>query len=163
VLGEVIGFGSTTDAYHLSAPEPTGAIAAKAIQRALVSAGIEPSDVNYINSHGTASQHNDVAETRAIKAAFGEVAWNVPISSAKSTIGHLWGAAGTVEAIATLLAIRDRVAPPTLGLEEPDEELDLNYVPGQSQKLGESSDGRCIGISNSFGLGGHNAVVALRS
>jgi 3-oxoacyl-[acyl-carrier-protein] synthase II len=160
VLGEVVGFGSTTDAYDPSAPEPTGAVAARAITQALESAGTKPSELDYVNSHGTASLHNDVAETRAVKVALGDAAGKVPISSTKSTIGHLMGAAGTVEAISTLLALRDRVAPPTLGLEDPDEGLDLNYVPREPQPLRE--EGPLTAISNSFGLGGHNAVVALR-
>ncbi|MGD0454208.1 MAG: beta-ketoacyl-[acyl-carrier-protein] synthase family protein [Solirubrobacteraceae bacterium] len=159
-LAEVIGFGASTDAYHVSAPEPSGRTAAIAIQRALACAGIGPDDVDYVNAHGTASQLNDQAETRALKAALGDRAYEIPISSTKSTIGHLMGAAGMVEAVATVLALRDRVAPPTLGLEEPDDELDLNYVPGRPQPL--AATGELVAISNSFGLGGHNAVVALR-
>jgi 3-oxoacyl-[acyl-carrier-protein] synthase II len=162
-LGEVIGFGATTDAYHPSAPEPNGALAAAAIVQALESAGVEPGELSYVNSHGTASHHNDIAETRALKTALGDAAFQVPVSSTKSTIGHLMGAAGTVEAISTLLALRDGVAPPTLGLEEPDDELDLNYVPLEPQPLGDGAGGRRVAISNSFGLGGHNAVVTLRS
>jgi 3-oxoacyl-[acyl-carrier-protein] synthase II len=160
VLGEVAGFGASTDAYDVSAPEPNGAVAAQAITRSLASAGIQPSEVDYVNCHGTASRHNDVAETHALKAALGTASREVPVSSTKSTIGHLMGAAGAVEAISTLLALRDRVAPPTLGLEEPDEGLDLNYVPGTPQRL--RPDGPLVGMSESFGLGGHNAVVVLR-
>lgn len=161
-VGEVVGFAATTDAYHVSAPEPTGRTAAQAITKALDSAGIGPADVHYVNSHGTASRHNDIAETRALKTALGDAANGIPVSSTKSTIGHLMGAAGTVEAIGTLLALRDGIAPPTLGLEEPDDELDLNYVPEQPQRLQQPADGHRVAISNSFGLGGHNAVVVLR-
>jgi 3-oxoacyl-[acyl-carrier-protein] synthase II len=163
ILGDIIGFGSTTDAFHPSAPEPTGTYAAMAIERALESAGLTPADLAYVNSHGTASHHNDIAETRAIKIALGEDAWNVPVSSTKSTIGHLMGAAGTVEAISAVSALNAGVAPPTLGHEEPDEGLDLNYVPSSPQPLTSGPDGRRVALSNSFGLGGHNAVVALRS
>jgi 3-oxoacyl-[acyl-carrier-protein] synthase II len=162
-LGEVIGFGATTDAYDLCAPKPSGADAARAITRALASADLDASDVDYVNSHGTGSHHNDISETKAIKLALGDAAGDVAISSTKSTIGHLMGAAGTVEAISTLFALRDRVAPPTLGLEEPDDGLDLNYVPQTPQPLPTPDGERPIGISNSFGLGGHNAVVVLRA
>jgi 3-oxoacyl-[acyl-carrier-protein] synthase II len=163
VLGEVIGFGASTDAFHPSAPEPTGAIAARAIEDALKSARLGQRDVDYVNSHGTASRHNDLAETRAIKRVFGEAAPGLAISSTKSAIGHLMGAAGTVEAASTLMALRDRVAPPTLGLEEPDDELDLNYVPGSAQPFSPKDGRLAVGISESFGLGGHNAVVAMRA
>jgi 3-oxoacyl-[acyl-carrier-protein] synthase II len=163
IIGWVAGYGATTDAYHPCAPEPTGKHAAQAIARALDSADLTPSDIHYVNSHGTASQHNDVAETRALKSALGEEAWRIPVSSTKSTIGHLMGAAGTVEAISALSAINAGVAPPTLGLEDPDDGLDLNYVPAEPQPLRSAPDGRRVAISNSFGLGGHNAVVVLRS
>jgi 3-oxoacyl-[acyl-carrier-protein] synthase II len=160
VLAELAGFGASTDAYHVSAPEPSGRTAAVAIRRALATGGLGPDDVDYVNCHGTASPYNDLAETHALKSALGERAYEIPMSSTKSTIGHLMGGAGTVEAIATVLALRDRVAPPTLGLEQPDDELDLNYVAGKPQAL--AATGELTAISNSFGLGGHNAVVALR-
>lgn len=164
MIGEVLGFGSTNDAFHVSAPQPDGAMAAVAIDLALKSASLEPADIDYINTHGTASRHNDVAETNAIKRAFGKIAYDIPLSSTKSAIGHLMGAAGAVEAIATVLALQDGVVPPTLGLEEPDDGLDLDYVPGTSRQLAaRREDGKRVGLSNSFGLGGHNAVVALAS
>ena len=162
VLGRVLGAAGTTDGFHLSAPDPTGRLAALAIQRALQNACIHPRDVDYINAHGTASRHNDIAETHAIKLAFGGAAPLVPVSSTKSAIGHLMGAAGSVEAIATLLALRERTAPPTLYLNEPDDGLDLNFVGESTRPLPPHPEGRdYIGISNSFGLGGHNAVVVL--
>jgi 3-oxoacyl-[acyl-carrier-protein] synthase II len=161
-LGRVLGAAATTDAYHLSAPEPSGRLAALAIERALQAAGVAAHELDYVNSHGTASRQNDVAETRAIKLALGSTAARVPVSSTKSAIGHLMGAAGSVEAIATLLALRDRIAPPTLGLNEPDEGLDLDYVAQGPRPLRAHPDGEpYVAISNSFGLGGHNAVVVL--
>jgi 3-oxoacyl-[acyl-carrier-protein] synthase II len=162
ILGRVIGYGATSDAHHLTAPEPHGKGAAKAIELALKDAGVEPSDVIYINAHGTSTPLNDRSETEAIKSTFGDHAAKVPVSSTKSTIGHLLGAAGAVEAIATLLALRDRVAPPTLNYEEEDEGLDLDYVPNQARPL-QNGDARAIAISNSFGFGGHNAVLCIEA
>ena len=162
ILGRVIGYGATSDAHHLTAPEPHGKGAGKAIELALRDAGVEPDDVIYINAHGTSTPLNDRAETEAIKAIFGDRAKEIPVSSTKSTIGHLLGAAGAVEAIATLLALRDRVAPPTLNWEEADEGLDLDYVPNDARPL-QNGDSRAIAISNSFGFGGHNAVLAIEA
>jgi 3-oxoacyl-[acyl-carrier-protein] synthase II len=162
VLGRLLGFGATSDAHHLTAPEPHGRGAAKAIELALADAGVEPEDVIYVNAHGTSTPLNDRSETKAIKSALGGHAGRVPVSSTKSTIGHLLGAAGAVEAIATLLALRDRVAPPTLNHEEPDDGLDLDYVPGSARSL-PNGDTRAIGISNAFGFGGHNAVLCLEA
>lgn len=159
VLGRVLGFGATADAYHLTAPEPGGGGSARAITRALEDAGAESAEVAYVNAHGTSTPLNDRSETDALKSALGEHAAHVPVSSTKSAIGHLLGAAGAVEAIATLLALRDRVAPPTLGYEQPDEGLDLDYVPGAARPL----NGGRVGISNSFGFGGHNAVLCLEA
>jgi 3-oxoacyl-[acyl-carrier-protein] synthase II len=165
IIGEVLGYGSTADAHHLTAPEPDGRGATKAIQRALRDADLLPEDVDYVNAHGTSTPLNDRAETAAIKAALGEHAANVPVSSTKSAIGHLLGAAGAVEAIATILALRERVAPPTLNLEEPDEGLDLDYVPGTARELvprgTNGNAGRLVALSNAFGFGGHNAVLCL--
>jgi len=163
VLGEVLGYAATADAHHLTAPEPTGGPAATAIARALRNAGLEPEDVNYVNAHGTSTPLNDASETAAIKLALGEHAYRVPVSSTKSAIGHLLGAAGAVEAIATVLALNDRVAPPTLNYEEQDEGLDLDYVPGASRPLAVNGNGhgRAIAVSNSFGFGGHNAVLVI--
>jgi 3-oxoacyl-[acyl-carrier-protein] synthase II len=165
ILGYVRGYASTSDAHHLTAPEPSGRGAAKAIELALEDAGVGPQDVVYVNAHGTSTPLNDRSETNAIKTALGEeLAAGVPVSSTKSAIGHLLGAAGAVEAIATLLALRDRIAPPTLNYEEPDEGLDLDYVPNEARPLAAGNgDGRAIGISNAFGFGGHNAVLCLEA
>ena len=162
ILGRVIGYGATSDAHHLTAPEPHGKGAMAAIKLAMRDAEVEPSDVIYINAHGTSTPLNDRAETEAIKAIFGDRAKEVPVSSTKSAIGHLLGAAGAVEAIATLLALRDRMAPPTLNYEEPDEEMDLDYVPNEARAL-QNGDSRAIAISNSFGFGGHNAVLCIEA
>jgi 3-oxoacyl-[acyl-carrier-protein] synthase II len=163
ILGYIRGYASTSDAYHLTAPEPNGRGAAKAMELALKDAGIEAEDVLYVNAHGTSTPLNDRSETNAIKAALGEeLAARMPISSTKSAIGHLLGAAGAVEAIATLLALRDRIAPPTLNYEEPDEGLDLDYVPNEARPL-QNGDARAIGLSNAFGFGGHNAVLCLEA
>ena len=163
ILGYVRGYGATSDAHHLTAPEPHGHGAARAIELALADARFEPEEVLYVNAHGTSTPLNDRSETEALKAALGEQqAHAVPVSSTKSTIGHLLGAAGAVEAIATLLALRDRVAPPTLNYEEPDEGLDLDYVPDGARPL-PSGDSPAIGITNSFGFGGHNAVLCLEA
>ena len=163
ILGYVRGYASTSDAHHLTAPEPTGRGAAKAIELALRDAGVGPDDVVYVNAHGTSTPLNDRSETNAIKTALGEErAAQVPVSSTKSAIGHLLGAAGAVEAIAMLLALRDRMAPPTLNYEEPDDGLDLGYVPNEARPL-QNGDARALGISNAFGFGGHNAVLCLEA
>jgi 3-oxoacyl-[acyl-carrier-protein] synthase II len=163
-LGEVVGYGASNDAHHFVAPHPEGLGAADAMRQALASAQLEPQEIDYVNAHGTSTQLNDRAETLAIKEVFGEATEGLPISSTKSAIGHLQGAAGAVETIATLLALRDRVAPPTLGLEEPDEGLDLDYVPGSAKPLPERNGGSpLVGISNSFGFGGHNVAVVVRA
>ena len=165
ILGEVLGYGATSDAHHLTAPDPEGRGAADAIRHALKDAGLTPADVDYVNAHGTSTPLNDRAETNALKAALGEHAGNVPVSSTKSAIGHLLGAAGAVEAVATVLALRERVAPPTLRYEQPDQGMDLDYVPGAPRPLRKRRDGQswklAVGLSNSFGFGGHNAVLCL--
>jgi len=162
ILGYASGYGATCDAHHLTAPEPTGEGAARAIEAALADAGIEPGGVAYINAHGTSTPLNDRSETEAIKRALGERATEVPISSLKSAIGHLLGAAGAVEAVATVLAMGRQLAPPTLGWEERDEACDLDYVPGVARSL--DGNGRpAAAISNSFGFGGHNAVLVLEA
>jgi 3-oxoacyl-[acyl-carrier-protein] synthase II len=160
-LAEVLGYGATSDAHHLTAPDPDGAGAAAAIGAALADAGLEAGDVHYVNAHGTSTPLNDRAETNALKAALGARAKAIPVSSTKSAIGHLLGAAGAVEAVATVLALRDRVAPPTVGWEERDEGLDLDYVPGTARPLAVAPGERAIGLSSSFGFGGHNAVLCL--
>jgi 3-oxoacyl-[acyl-carrier-protein] synthase II len=164
ILGEVLGYAATSDAHHLTAPDPEGREAARAVTLALADAGIEPDDVDYVNAHGTSTPLNDRSETEALKTALGERASEVPVSSTKSAIGHLLGAAGAVEAVATVGALARGVAPPTLGYGEPDEGLDLDYVPNEARALVTGNgDGRHVAISNSFGFGGHNAVLALSS
>jgi 3-oxoacyl-[acyl-carrier-protein] synthase II len=163
ILGEVAGYGATADAYHLTAPEPTGAPAARAIELALADAELTPAEVNYVNAHGTSTPLNDAAETAALKRALGEdQARRIPISSTKSTIGHLLGAAGAVEAVATVETLRTRVIPPTLGYEVPDPELDLDYVPGEARPLILSNGHPPAAISNSFAFGGHNVTLVIR-
>jgi 3-oxoacyl-[acyl-carrier-protein] synthase II len=162
ILAYVRGYGATSDAYHLTAPDKEGAGAAEAMRIALADADLTPEDVVYVNAHGTSTPLNDRSETKALKAALGDAAKDIPVSSTKSAIGHLLGAAGAVEAVATILALRDRIAPPTLGHEEPEEGLDLDYVPGKARPL--DIDGkRAVGLSNAFGFGGHNAVLCLEA
>jgi 3-oxoacyl-[acyl-carrier-protein] synthase II len=162
ILAYIRGYGATTDAYHLTAPDKEGLGAAEAMRIALADAGLEPEDVVYVNAHGTSTPLNDRAETKALKLALGDAAKDIPVSSTKSAIGHLLGAAGAVESVATILALRDRIAPPTLGHEEPEEGLDLDYVPGKARPL--DIDGKpAVGLSNAFGFGGHNAVLCLEA
>jgi 3-oxoacyl-[acyl-carrier-protein] synthase II len=164
-VGEVVGYAATSDAHHLTAPEPSGADAARAIELALEDADLTPSEIVYVNAHGTSTPLNDRSETESLKAALGDDARRVPISSTKSAIGHLLGAAGAVEAIATVEALRRGAAPPTLGWGERDEDLDLDYVPDEPRPLaGGNGNGAPprVAISNSFGFGGHNAVLCLR-
>jgi 3-oxoacyl-[acyl-carrier-protein] synthase II len=166
VLGEVLGYGASADAHHLTAPDPSGAAAALAITRALEDAGLPADRLDYVNAHGTSTPAGDAAETAALKRAFGaEHAKRIPVSSTKSAIGHLLGAAGAVEAIATVLALRDRVAPPTLGYEQPEDGLDLDYVPDGPRPLRARANGGDpapgVALSNSFGFGGHNAALCL--
>jgi 3-oxoacyl-[acyl-carrier-protein] synthase II len=163
VLGTIRGYGSTSDAYHVTAPREDGQGQADAMTAALDDAGVAAGDVDYVNAHGTATPLNDRAETQAIKLALGERARQIPVSSTKSAIGHLLGAAGAVEAVATLLALRDRIAPPTLGWSEREEDLDLDYVPGGARPLQVPEGRRALALSNSFGFGGHNAVLCLEA
>ncbi len=162
VLAEVIGYGSTSDAYHLTAPEPSGRPASKAISLALADAGVTPEGVDYVNAHGTSTQLNDAAETAALKLALGERAADIPVSSTKSAIGHLLGAAGAVEAVATVQILAERIIPPTLNYEVPDPELDLDYVPGEARPLTLNNGRAPVAISNSFAFGGHNVSLVLR-
>ena len=154
IIAEIIGYGATSDAFHITQPLENGEAAAKAIELAL--AGVEPDEVGYINAHGTSTPLNDVSETKAIKKAFGNRAYKIPISSVKSMLGHMMGAAGAIEAIVCCKVINEGVIPPTVNLEHPDPECDLDYVPNVARK----ADVR-IAISNSFGFGGHNSVVAI--
>jgi 3-oxoacyl-[acyl-carrier-protein] synthase II len=164
-LGELRGYAATSDAHHLTAPEPSGRDAARAIGLALADAGISAAEVDYVNAHGTSTPLNDRSETEALKAALGEPAAELPVSSTKSVIGHLLGAAGAVEAVATIEALRRDIAPPTVGWEERDPDLDLDYVPGEARALERRSNGSgpepLLAISNSFGFGGHNAVLCI--
>jgi len=154
IYAEVLGYSASNDAYHLIAPDPEGLGAARAMRWALEDAGVEPSEVDYINAHGTGTTLGDVSETLAIKKVFGDHAYRVPISSSKSMIGHLWGAAGAVESIVCILTIRDNIIHPTINLETPDPDCDLDYVPNVARKAQVD-----IAICNSFGLGGQNACA----
>jgi 3-oxoacyl-[acyl-carrier-protein] synthase II len=156
ILAEVIGYGSTNDAFHISAPAENGAGAALCIRLALEQAGISPAEIDYINAHGTSTPLNDKSETAAIKTVFGEHAYNIPISSTKSVTGHLLGAAGALEAIIAVKSIEDQLIPPTINYETPDPDCDLDYVPNISRK---ATINRVM--SNSFGFGGHNATIIL--
>ncbi len=157
VYGEVLGYGSSADAYHITLPRPGGSGPARAMRAALVDAGLDAEEIDYVNAHGTSTPANDVTETAALKLALGEdVARRVPISSTKSMTGHMLGAAGAVEAIACLMAIRFGVVPPTINYETPDPECDLDYVPNEAREV----DVR-YAMSNNLGFGGHNAVLVL--
>jgi 3-oxoacyl-[acyl-carrier-protein] synthase II len=157
ILAEVVGYGATSDACHITSPAEDGSGAAKAMSMAIEEAGATPSDVDYINAHGTSTHHNDLFETRAIKLALGEEAKNVKINSTKSMIGHLLGAAGGVEFITCVKSINDGYIHQTVGTVETDEECDLDYVLGS----GISQDIN-LALSNSLGFGGHNATLAIK-
>lgn len=157
ILAEVVGYGSNSDAYHMTAPRPDGSGAGEAIKTAIEMAGITPEDIDYINAHGTSTPTNDSAETESIKYALGEHAYNIPVSSSKGFFGHLLGAAGGVEAVAIVKALQDGYVPPTLGLSNTDEECDLDYVPGEGRKQEIN-----YALSNSLGFGGHNAVLLFK-
>ncbi|AGF54942.1 beta-ketoacyl-ACP synthase II [Clostridium saccharoperbutylacetonicum] len=157
ILGEIVGYGSTCDAYHITSPDPEGTGAARAMKEAIQEAGITPGEVSYINAHGTSTPLNDKFETLAIKKAFGEDAYKVPISSTKSMTGHLLGAAGAIEAIICAKALQEGFIPPTIGYETKDEELDLDYVPNEGRKKELE-----YALTNSLGFGGHNATLLLK-
>lgn len=157
IYAEIIGYGMTCDAYHMTAPVPGGAGAARCIQLALKDAGITPAQVSYINAHGTSTPANDPTETQAIKTALGEVAYQVAVSSTKSMTGHLLGGSGGIEAVATALAIAHDQIPPTINLENPDEGCDLDYVPNHSRPQTVE-----VALSNSFGFGGHNVTLVFQ-
>lgn len=157
IYAEIIGYGATDDAYHITAPAPEGEGAARAMKNALNDANINPEEIDYINAHGTSTEYNDKFETMAIKNVFKEHAYKLYVSSTKSMIGHLLGASGAIEAIATVLAIKNGIIPPTINYETPDPECDLNYVPNKAIKQEIN-----YALSNSFGFGGHNATLAFK-
>ena len=157
ILAEIIGYSATSDAFHITQPSPNGEGAAHALSLALRKAGISPDEVDYINAHGTATVLNDKTETHAIKSVFGESAYRIPISSSKSMLGHLIGAAGAMEAAICILSIDKGIIPPTLNLNHPDPECDLDYVPNKARPAGVTT-----AVSNSFGFGGHNSVLVFR-
>jgi beta-ketoacyl-acyl-carrier-protein synthase II len=157
ILAELAGYGATADAYHVTAPSQDGSGGAAAILQALDNANINREEVGYINAHGTATQLNDISETKAIKTAFGDLAYSIPVSSTKSMTGHMMGATGALEAIFCIQAIREGIIPPTIHYETQDPECDLDYVPNKAREKKIK-----VAISNAFGFGGHNAVLVLR-
>lgn len=157
IYGEIIGFGASGDAYHITSPPEDGRGAADSMRNALRDAGIAPEQVDYVNAHGTSTLAGDIAETRAIKSVFGPAAYSVSVSSTKSMVGHLLGAAGGVEAVFSLMAMQDKVAPPTINLDNPDDECDLDYVPHVAKERDID-----IAMSNSFGFGGTNGTLIFR-
>jgi 3-oxoacyl-[acyl-carrier-protein] synthase II len=157
IYAEIVGYGMTCDAYHMTSPVPGGTGAARCIQLALKDAGVSPEQVSYINAHGTSTGANDPTETQAIKTALGADAYRVAVSSTKSMTGHLLGGSGGIEAVATCLAIARDIAPPTINLHEPDPACDLDYIPNQSRPMPIE-----VALSNSFGFGGHNVTLAFK-
>ncbi|MEM7793995.1 MAG: beta-ketoacyl-ACP synthase II [Cyanobacteria bacterium P01_C01_bin.118] len=157
IYAEMVGYGMTCDAYHMTAPVPGGAGAARSMELALKDAGISPADVSYVNAHGTSTPANDPTETAAIKTALGESAKTVAISSTKSMTGHLLGGSGGIEGVAACMAVANDHVPPTINLQEPDDDCDLDYVPNQSRALTVD-----VAMSNSFGFGGHNVTLVFR-
>lgn len=157
IYAEIVGYGATGDAYHITAPAPEGEGGARAMKMALDDAGLSPEEIGYINAHGTSTEYNDKYETMAIKAVFGEHAYKLAVSSTKSMTGHLLGAAGGIEAIFTVLALQEGILPPTINLDSPDPECDLDYVANEARRQDVNA-----AISNSLGFGGHNATIAFR-
>ena len=157
IYAEIVGYGSTGDAYHITAPAPAGEGGARAMKMAIADGGLAPEDIDYINAHGTSTDYNDKYETMAIKEVFGDHAYKLAVSSTKSMTGHLLGAAGGIEAIFTVLALKEGVLPPTINYETPDPECDLDYVPNEARKKEMKA-----AISNSLGFGGHNATIAFK-
>ena len=158
ILAEVVGYGATSDAYHITSPAEDGEGAKNAMLFALKDANVAPEEITYINAHGTSTHHNDLFETRAIKAAFGEHAYDIKVNSTKSMIGHLLGAAGAVEAIMCVKALQEDILPPTINYKTPDEECDLDYIPNEARKVEKAE----YALSNSLGFGGHNAVLCFK-
>lgn len=157
IYGEIVGYGMTGDAYHITAPAPGGEGASRAMAKALKNAKLQPADIGYINAHGTSTPYNDKNETDAIKRTFGEHAYKVPISSTKSMVGHMLGAAGALESVICLLAMKEGILPPTINYENADPECDLDYVPNTARKVAAN-----YSLSNSFGFGGHNASLIFK-
>jgi 3-oxoacyl-[acyl-carrier-protein] synthase II len=157
IYAEIVGYGSTCDAYHMTSPSPSGEGAVRAMSLALKNADITPEMVDYINAHGTSTSANDTTETKAIKKVLGDHAYKVAVSSTKSMTGHLLGGSGGIEAVATVLAIQNNIAPPTMNLENPDEECDLDYVANKSRPMAID-----VATSNSFGFGGHNVTLVFK-
>jgi 3-oxoacyl-(acyl-carrier-protein) synthase len=157
IYGEIVGYGATADAHHITTPAPGGEGGARAMKLALDDAGVNPEDIQYINAHGTSTFYNDLYETQAIKSVFGEHAYQVAVSSTKSMTGHLLGAAGAIEAVFSVLAIKEGVLPPTINYETPDEEVDLDYVPNKARR----ADIQAV-LSNSLGFGGHNVSLVFK-
>ncbi|HZG70755.1 MAG TPA: beta-ketoacyl synthase N-terminal-like domain-containing protein, partial [Chondromyces sp.] len=157
IYAEIVGYGATGDAYHITAPAPGGEGGARAMKLAIADGGLQPEDIDYINAHGTSTPYNDKFETLAIKEVFGDHAYKLAVSSTKSMTGHLLGAAGGIEAIFTVLAMKNSKIPPTINLETPDSDCDLDYVPHHARE-GEIR----AAISNSLGFGGHNATIAFK-
>lgn len=157
IYAEIVGYGATGDAYHITAPAPGGEGGARAMKAALKDAGLKPEDIDYMNAHGTSTDYNDKYETMAVKEVFGEYAYKMPVSSTKSVTGHLLGAAGAVEAIFSVKAITDGIIPPTMNLETPDPECDLDYVPNKARKQTVNAV-----LSNSLGFGGHNVSLVFK-
>ena len=157
ILAEIIAYAATSDSFHVTQPLESGEGAARAMQNALKSGGLKPEEIDYINAHGTSTQLNDAMETKAIKTAFGDYAYKVPISSTKSMTGHLIGAAGAIEPAICIMTIRNGVIPPTINYENPDPECDLDIVPNTARQAKVTT-----ALTNSFGFGGHNSVLILR-
>ena len=157
ILGEIVSYGATSDAFHLTQPSPEGEGAVRAVRLALKRASLSPNEIDYINAHGTATLLNDRTETTVIKSVFGDRAKHIPVSASKSMIGHLLGAAGSIQALITILALNQGVLPPTINLTHPDSECDLDYVPNQARRAKIQT-----AMSNSFGFGGHNSVLIFR-
>jgi beta-ketoacyl-acyl-carrier-protein synthase II len=157
IYAEIVGYGATGDAYHITAPAPGGEGGVRAMKQALSDAGLKPEDIDYINAHGTSTEYNDKYETMAIKEVFGEHAYKLAVSSTKSMTGHLLGAAGAIEAVFSVLTIKDGIIPPTINYETPDPECDLDYVPNVARK----QNVRTV-LSNSLGFGGHNATIIFK-
>jgi 3-oxoacyl-[acyl-carrier-protein] synthase II len=157
IYGEIVGYGMTCDAYHMTSPTPEGTGAARAISLALKDGNLTPADVSYVNAHGTSTTTNDITETKALKKALGKSAYEVTISSTKSMTGHLLGGSGGIEAVATVMALAHNKIPPTINLTTPDPECDLDYVPNKAREVTVN-----CALSNSFGFGGHNITLAFK-